>query len=202
MDVFDVSNPATPMLIAALNLPYAINRIVIAGNLAYLRSLSNVEVIDISDPATPRIVADFAPLYATEDYRRTMAAFGDHILFGYTSPGQGIQSMPQQCALSTSVPGAGVSHETRGVRLDVAPNPGRRTSIGFSMPASGAATLEVIDVTGRRVMSLHAGVLAAGTWTFGWDGRDASGAEAAPGIYFIALRTETGSRSERFVLAR
>jgi len=62
--------------------------------------------------------------------------------------------------------------------------------------------LEIFDVRGRRVRTVHAGVLEAGAHSRTWDGRT-DGFRAAPaGVYFMVLHTAAGARSQRLVVAR
>jgi len=50
------------------------------------------------------------------------------------------------------------------------PNPfASRTTIGIALPESGHLTLEVFDITGRRVATLFDGALEAGTHEVSWD---------------------------------
>lgn len=81
------------------------------------------------------------------------------------------------------------------------PNPFRATlHIQFLPPAGTAGsrlTLDVLDVAGRRVRRLldepaadRAVGATATTRVVEWDGRDASGARVASGIYWVALRVE------------
>ncbi len=80
-----------------------------------------------------------------------------------------------------------------------APNPARGgIALRFSLPGSGEARLEVLDVTGRRVW-MRSGDFAAGEHTLRWDGRDASGADVGAGLFFVRLGTPWGSRAERLV---
>jgi hypothetical protein len=59
---------------------------------------------------------------------------------------------------------------------------------GLSQPAHVDA--HVFDVTGREVRRLWAGRLPAGHHQLHWDGYTDEGLRAAPGIYFVRLRTE------------
>jgi hypothetical protein len=60
-------------------------------------------------------------------------------------------------------------------------------SVGLtlSLPQDADVELEVVDLAGRLVCSLARGRLAAGAHDVRWDGRDASGASAASGVYWI-----------------
>ncbi|MGH2570609.1 MAG: FlgD immunoglobulin-like domain containing protein, partial [bacterium] len=83
------------------------------------------------------------------------------------------------------------------------PNPFRAaTSIRFSMPQPGVATLSIHDVTGRRVRSLLDGAVAPGYRSLLWDGRDDAGHALASGVYFYRLRTPAESRTGRVQLVR
>lgn len=74
------------------------------------------------------------------------------------------------------------------------PNPfGRSTQIAFQLAAAGTGglvpvSLDVYDVSGRRVSSLVSGELEPGRHEVEWDGRDANGARVASGVYFYRLR--------------
>jgi flagellar hook capping protein FlgD len=66
------------------------------------------------------------------------------------------------------------------------PNPfARRTSVKLAVPHEAVGTVRVYDVQGKEVRTLSAGRFAAGEHVLEWDGRDASGGMAAPGLYFL-----------------
>lgn len=92
---------------------------------------------------------------------------------------------------------------TAGRILTVAPSPfNPQTTINFELDRSGAASLEVFDLAGRRLRTLAAGRLAAGTHQRTWDGRDDHGRAVASGIYLIRLRGSDFVETRRVVLAR
>lgn len=78
------------------------------------------------------------------------------------------------------------------------PSPSRGpVTFDFALPAAGRVTLDVFDVTGRRVRRLlDPGERAAGTHRARWDGRDDAGRRAAPGVYLARL-TAAGRVLER-----
>lgn len=88
---------------------------------------------------------------------------------------------------SADVPGIGAS---TALQMAV-PSPSpfeERTQIRFSMPRAAGASLEVLDVNGRRVRQLLSrGQLEAGAHTVTWDGRDERGARSSAGVYFLRL---------------
>jgi hypothetical protein len=59
--------------------------------------------------------------------------------------------------------------------------------VGFRAAAGAAVRLEVVDLRGRRLRTLHAGP-ATGRWQeAAWDGRDAAGRPAPSGTYLVRL---------------
>ncbi|MEQ1831613.1 MAG: kelch repeat-containing protein [Candidatus Eisenbacteria bacterium] len=71
--------------------------------------------------------------------------------------------------------------------------------VSFALESSEPATLELLDLAGRRVLSREVGSLGAGTHAVRLDG-DAPA--AAAGLYFIRLTQGGRSISTRLVLAR
>lgn len=72
--------------------------------------------------------------------------------------------------------------------------------VPFALPTAGHVRLTLHDLTGRRVATLLDGPTAAGSHDVRWNGRDADGARAPAGIYFVRLATATGERTTRLVL--
>ena len=65
------------------------------------------------------------------------------------------------------------------------PNPARgELWVSFSLPSYAPATLDLLDVGGRRVTAIDAGALGAGTHRL----RMGTTADLAPGVYLIRLR--------------
>ncbi len=83
------------------------------------------------------------------------------------------------------------------------PNPAAG-SVRFvlEVPVAGEASVEVLDLAGRRVRTLHRGVAAAGPLTLTWDGREASGREAPAGLYFARATLGPERALARFVRVR
>ena len=81
------------------------------------------------------------------------------------------------------------------------PNPARGpVSFTIDLPRAGLVSASVHDVTGRRVRTLVEGrALGAGSNMLVWEGADAAGAPVAAGVYFLAVRTETGEGWQRIV---
>lgn len=85
----------------------------------------------------------------------------------------------------------GETSGTLGDRLDATlVNPFRsRTTLSFELRSADRVELSVYDVRGRRVRMLVDDTLPEGRAEIVWDGRDAAGRDAAPGVYRMVLRT-------------
>jgi len=109
--------------------------------------------------------------------------------------------------LPTAVEDDGVAADappaTRPVLAQNLPNPfNPSTTIRFDLPADGPAELTIFDIGGRRVRTLVADNLPAGSHARRWDGRDERGAELPSGIYLYRLRSGGIEALRRMVLLR
>jgi hypothetical protein len=78
--------------------------------------------------------------------------------------------------------------QSKAISLSASPNPSsRQTTISFSLPATGPATVEIHDVLGRSVRQWSWPAMAAGQHRVSWDGRTAGGQHSAPGVLFFRL---------------
>jgi hypothetical protein len=83
------------------------------------------------------------------------------------------------------------------------PNPVPGTTwVDYALPARGAVSLSVYDVSGRLVRTLFSGVRESGTHRARWDGRDAHGAEVMAGVYFLRLATDDGALTRKMTVVR
>lgn len=64
----------------------------------------------------------------------------------------------------------------------------------------GAVTIDIVDLTGRRVRKLDAGPMPGGVQHVAWDGTRDGGGRARPGIYFARARAAGSESSTRVVL--
>ena len=88
--------------------------------------------------------------------------------------------------------------------MAVGPNPSLgRVTASFTLPRdTRQADLAVYDASGRRVTTLLAGPLAAGTHSVVWTGSDDRQRSAPVGIFFIRLATEGRSVVRKVLLVR
>ena len=77
---------------------------------------------------------------------------------------------------------------------------GGATAVVLDLAAHAAARVDVFDVQGRRLATLADHDFAAGAHVLAWDGRDAGGARAARGLYFVRLTTPDRVATARFFL--
>ena len=91
-----------------------------------------------------------------------------------------------------------------GTHLHAArPNPfNPRTELSFELFDSGPVTLEVFDLTGRRVRTLVQEFRGAGTHEVVWRGLDESGRRVASGVYLYKLRAGSFVETRRMVLLK
>jgi hypothetical protein len=104
---------------------------------------------------------------------------------------------------ATDVPANAVTEPIRLSLRQNAPNPfSDETSVRFAVPEAGTVSLDVFDVTGRRVARLVDGLLPAGSHVARWDGRDAAGSRVASGVYLLKLSAGGESVARQVVLTR
>ncbi len=76
------------------------------------------------------------------------------------------------------------------------------TNIKYSLATDGNVNLVVYDIMGRVVTTLLQEKQQAGQYTCIWSGTTDGGGAAPSGVYFILLRTENLSRSQKVVLVK
>ena len=80
-------------------------------------------------------------------------------------------------------------------------NPAREQArFRIELPVAGSASLEILDVAGRRVWRSGREGYPAGRFNLTWDLRGRSGSRVGAGLYFARLVTPQGNRSVRIVV--
>ena len=83
------------------------------------------------------------------------------------------------------------------------PNPfNPSTTINFTLPESGHATLTVFNLAGQTVRTLVDEPMAAGNHTIVWDGRDDAGNAVAAGVYLTQLNAGGRVAAGKMVLVK
>lgn len=145
-----------------------------------LRGIADAAVFNASAPHADRPHEIFA-----EDFRAT---FGDP-LANYSGSIENAAIPPP-----ATVPGlAGFlrSLAAPAIVLAATPNPARG-AIAFSRAGAIPQSLDLYDLSGRRIASARPSAVTGGTmWV--WSGRDEQGRSAGPGVYFARVRGERGA---------
>jgi len=74
--------------------------------------------------------------------------------------------------------------------------------LALDLPVAARVRLAVFDLAGRQVCALLDETLPAGPHALSWDGNDAHGASAPPGVYLVRAATPAGETSVRAVRVR
>jgi uncharacterized cupredoxin-like copper-binding protein len=83
------------------------------------------------------------------------------------------------------------------------PNPfAPSTTIELEVEESVSARLNVYDINGRLIRTIHDGDFQPGIMTFGWDGNDENGFEVASGVYFLRVESDAGAAMSKIVKLR
>lgn len=76
------------------------------------------------------------------------------------------------------------------------------TELAFELTREGVVSLEIFDMSGRRVQTLVDGAYAAGIHHVFWHGDDVSGATVASGVYIARVLSGQEGDSQRLVLLK
>ena len=75
-------------------------------------------------------------------------------------------------------------------------------TIEIDLPTREVSTLEIIDITGRRIKTLNQGTLDIGLHRFQWDASNNLNQGVASGIYWAIIRGETFSQHVKLVYVK
>jgi photosystem II stability/assembly factor-like uncharacterized protein len=83
------------------------------------------------------------------------------------------------------------------------PNPfNPQTTINFTVPEAGFATISIYDIGGAWIRTLLADNVQKGNYTVSWNGRIESDEEAPSGTYFYRLQTKNFTETKKMILVR
>jgi hypothetical protein len=75
-------------------------------------------------------------------------------------------------------------------KLIAYPNPfNPEVNIAFDLVKTGQVEVEIFNIRGQKVKSIHSGLLEKGNQKLMWNGRDANGQSVASGVYFARIKT-------------
>ncbi|MBM3318282.1 MAG: hypothetical protein FJY75_10580 [Candidatus Eisenbacteria bacterium] len=162
--------------------------------------LAKVRFTSLLDPDTTEIVFETWHLWDVNTVELYPVAVDDGLVITHAA----LQGSPDHPMAGGGAP--------RLLLRPVGPRPGPAAAFHCSLPsgeagagrsavAAGRFEAEVLAVSGRFVASLVPRPSPGGA-IVAWDGRDASGRGAAPGIYFLTVRSGAHGATERIVLVR
>jgi len=112
---------------------------------------------------------------------------------------------PERGVPPLAKPGAD-SSSTLPTRFELSqnyPNPfNPTTTITLSLPQDSRVSLQVYDVTGRKVRTLADQPLPAGVHKIAWDGRNEGGEAVSSGVYIYRVQAGAFVESRKMVLLR
>jgi hypothetical protein len=104
---------------------------------------------------------------------------------------------------SSDAPPASDASPARFAFFGGRPNPAHGPlEIGFQLPAPAAVRLSLYSVAGRLVRDLGVDEFGPGAHRVQWDGRDAQGREASPGVYYARIEAGEFTATRTVVVAK
>lgn len=195
--VVDVADPTSAYVLQSLSTYGTAYGLESDGQFAYIADYPHgLYVADVRVPYAPVELLTLA----ASGYPRYMLLTPDRALLGHTG---GFYPFIRQC-----MDGVVSVGDLPGGRLGVldlrcAPNPfNPQTFISFDLPAEGATTVEIYDLTGRRVQTLVDKWLQEGNHTVVWNGRDASGRRMPSNVYLSSVRSGGVSETRKITLLK
>ncbi len=83
------------------------------------------------------------------------------------------------------------------------PNPfGSSTSISYSVPKDGSASLNIYNLKGQLIRTMLNGSVKAGSYKIDWNGTDSQGNPVANGVYLYRLESNGKSITNKMLLAK
>lgn len=192
----DVSNPMVPAVVGQVAGPGSGSlEFDEWGTLYALAANHRLYVYDVVDPIEPRLIGSAFP---PNSWGLSLAVTDDYLCMVYHDPQRAFRLgvLPVQCSATVSVAQA-TPAAVAGLD-DARPNPFRgQTAIHYELAQPERVRLPIYDVHGRIVRLLEDGArMDAGMHRVVWDGRDAAGRRAGPGVYFVRIGlggTDAGS---------
>ena len=149
---------------------------------------------DLATATNPQAMSPFDAIYYPVENQEHVAITPDNAVWVRNEIERGVV---------LAVPAGGPGGARGRPALASLPNPFFGSArLAWSIPRAGEADVRVFAADGREVRTLAHGPAAAGTHELAWDGRDAGGARAPAGIYFLRLETPDGAVTRKIVRLR
>ena len=83
------------------------------------------------------------------------------------------------------------------------PNPfNPNVTIAFSTPSAMDCSVDIYNLRGQKVNTIHKGMLNAGEHKLNWNGKDKNGRAVSSGMYFARIKTPSQIRSIKMMLMK
>jgi len=170
--------------------------------------MARVDVIGVTSRLSEVVSHDpgLIPFDQHQTFQGTFVADSSETTLRFTALNNGIAGITVDGISVTATGSADVGGSAAGAHdgiLAAGPNPFRPfVHVDYAIARRGPVTLEVFDLSGRRIDTLVHGVQDAGRHRATWAGIGRDGAEAAPGVYVCVLTTPEGRSSRRIVRTR
>ena len=106
-------------------------------------------------------------------------------------------------AVINTLTGVGGTPEIHVLSISSYPNPfNPSTTLRYTLPSKGRATIAVYDARGVRVATLSNEEKPAGSYTVPWDGRSDGGDTVSSGVYFARVEFNGTTRAYKMVLLK
>lgn len=191
----DIQDPTQPTPIGWL--PFEAKDLVLQGDFLLAPGSQGVTLVECRNPAELKSVGFFS----TWDHAQAVALVDSYMLVG----GSDLIVALKHCPSLTNVDSVYDFPEPQlgWTYLKGVPNPfNPRIEISFESSKAQHLSLEVYDLTGRKVATLASGIFAARDHRVEWNGRDSQGKAAASGFYFVLLRGEQKMQAIKVTLVR
>ena len=179
-------------------------------------SAGNSVIVSMSETAVGQTLQPWLRLYGPTGTLLQTIYGASHAQLSVTAPSTGTYLVVAADASSglggtgnywiTPSAASGVDAPARPLELALSaggPNPfAGRTTLRYALPHDGPVSLRLFDAQGRLVRTLADGGSEAGEHTATWDGRDAGGGRANPGVYLARLEADGRRLVQRVVLVR
>ncbi len=129
---------------------------------------------------------------------------------GFTGTLDGMMGDPDNFTIVTisngvfdvvDVPLSAVPQAQAPARLAAAPNPfNPQTTVKLSLDQSGAVSVNIFDLAGRRIAVLHHGLLDQGDHQWVWNGMNDVGIKQSGGVYFCRAQGNGWQTANKLVL--
>ena len=83
------------------------------------------------------------------------------------------------------------------------PNPfNPKTHIDIMIPTTDKVIIQIYDIMGRQIVTLHEGILVSGKYKFSWNGENSQGRKLASGPYFVMAKHRDNTEIQKLLFLK